>query len=444
MTVSNGINKLLKKGESENVEFKKSLAEIREIIETISAFANTKGGTIVVGVTDKGEIKGVNIGKKTIEDLVLKIANSTNPRVFPEVETIEVKSKKLIVIKVSERSDKPVFAFGIAYKRVGKNNLKMDREEILEILKKSAEINFEDREICDVSEIDKEAVKNFAENAREKRKMKTKPIAILENLGMVKENKINVAGLLCFGKSPQKYLPYAVIKIGKFVGRKIVYEKEIKGNLIEQIEKSYAEVVTLIRKKISSVKLKREEVFEYPLEAIREIIVNAVAHRDYSSKSPIYIRIFEDKLEVENPGNLLELSIEDLKKPHRSVLRNPKIAEVLYYLGYIEKWGTGTLMVIKACLENGNAEPEFETNGTFKVIIHSSLSFQINEIERNIIEYLKNKKVATRKEIEKAIKIKESTARKYLESMQKKGIIIKIGKGKNIRYKITEFYSPEN
>jgi len=144
------------------------------------------------------------------------------------------------------------------------------------------------------------------------------------------------------------------------------------------------------------------------------------------------------KLEVENPGNLLELSVEDLKKPHRSVLRNPKIAEVLYYLGYIEKWGTGTLMVVKSCLENGNGEPIFESNGTFRVTIHSSANFQFNETERKILEYLRKKKIASRKEIEKLLSVKESTARKYLEKLQEKGLITKVGKGKGIKYKIIE------
>jgi len=231
VTVSDGIEEMIKKGESETVEFKQSLAEASEIIETVCAFANTKGGTIIVGVNDKGEIKGVSIGKRTIEDLVLKIANSTEPRIFPEVEIVEIRKKELIVIKVSERRDKPVFAFGVAYKRVGKNNLKMDRDEILELLRKFAEINFEDQEICNVDEIDEDILKRFIEQAKERRRIKTEPSAVLENLGMIKDGKITVAGLLCFGRNPQKYLPYAVIKMGKFIEGKIVYEKEIKGNL---------------------------------------------------------------------------------------------------------------------------------------------------------------------------------------------------------------------
>jgi len=439
MTVDNGINDLINRGEGETLEFKLSLAEAREIIKTVCAFANTRGGVIIVGVSDRGEIKGVSIGKKTIEDLVLKIANSTEPRIFPEIQVIEIGKRKLVLIRVSERRDKPVFAFGAAYKRVGKNNLKMNRDEILELLRRFGEINFEDQTIANIDEIDREALELFVEKARNRRKIRDLDTAsVLDNLGMVKGGKLTIAGLLCFGYNPQKYLPYAILKVGKFVGGRIIYEKEIKGNLIEQIEKGYVETLGLIRKSIRVINLKREEVFEYPPEAIREIIVNALAHRDYSSRSPVYIRIYEDSIEVENPGNLLELTIEDLKKPHRSVLRNPKVAEVLYHLGYIEKWGRGTLMIIKACLENGNGEPIFESNGTFKVKILSATKFQVNEIERKILEYLRERKTATRSEIEKYLGVKESTARKYLGKLQSKGLITKVGGGRKTRYILVE------
>ncbi|HDD71557.1 MAG TPA: ArsR family transcriptional regulator [Candidatus Aenigmarchaeota archaeon] len=95
-------------------------------------------------------------------------------------------------------------------------------------------------------------------------------------------------------------------------------------------------------------------------------------------------------------------------------------------------------MVIKSCLENGNGEPIFESNGTFRVTMRSSVNFQFDETERKILEYLRERKVATRKEIEELLVIRESTARKYLECLQKKGLIAKVGKGKNTKYKIIE------
>jgi len=432
------ILELIGRGEGETVEFKRSLAEFREIVETICAFSNTHGGTVLVGVSDDGEVIGTNVGRSTIENLVSRIARETNPRIYPEVEVVEFNGRKIIVIRVSERTDKPVFAFGIAYKRVGRSNLKMDRDEILRLLRKSHRINFEDERICTISEVDYGKVKSFIDRASAHRRamLPADPRSVLDNLGVLMNDHVSVAGLLVFGKNPQKYFPYACIKIGKFIAGNIVFEKEIKGDIIEQIEKAYVEVLGLVRREVKVKGLRREEVYEYPPKALREAIVNAVAHRDYSIKSPIYIRIYEDRIEFENPGGLINLTVEDLKRPHKSILRNPKMAEVLYYLGFIEKWGIGTLMIIRECILNGNGEPVFESNGSFKLIIFSRYSSQLDPVERKIIDYIRERGVVERREIQEHLKLAESTVRKYLIRLRLKGLVVKVGRGKRTVYKL--------
>ena len=354
------------------------------------------------------------------------------------MEVVEFNGRKVIVIRVSERTDKPVFAFGVAYKRVGKSNLKMDRDEILRLFRESRRISFEDEKICTISELDYGKIKSFIERASAYRRavLPSDPKSVLDNLGMLLNDHINIAGLLAFGRNPQKYFPYACIKIGKFVSGSIIFEKEIKGDIIEQIERAYAEVLSLIKREIKVKGLKREEVYEYPPKALREAVVNAVAHRDYSIKSPIYIRIYEDRIEFENPGGLIDLTVEDLKKPHKSILRNPKIAEVLYYLGFIEKWGIGTLMIIKECILNGNGEPVFESNGSFKLTIFSRYFSSLDPVERKIIDYIGEKGVVERREIQEHLKLAESTVRKYLIKLRLRGLIVKIGRGKRTVYKL--------
>lgn len=354
------------------------------------------------------------------------------------MEVVEFNGRKVIVIRVSERTDKPVFAFGVAYKRVGKSNLKMDRDEILRLFRESRRISFEDEKICTISELDYGKIKSFIERASAYRRavLPSDPKSVLDNLGMLLNDHINIAGLLAFGRNPQKYFPYACIKIGKFVSGSIIFEKEIKGDIIEQIERAYAEVLSLIKREIKVKGLKREEVYEYPPKALREAVVNAVAHRDYSIKSPIYIRIYEDRIEFENPGGLIDLTVEDLKKPHKSILRNPKIAEVLYYLGFIEKWGIGTLMIIKECILNGNGEPVFESNGSFKLTIFSRYFSSLDPVERKIIDYIREKGVVERREIQEHLKLAESTVRKYLIKLRLRGLIVKIGRGKRTVYKL--------
>lgn len=431
------ISQFLKEGESQTLEFKKTMAEMREIVETICAFANAKGGTVLVGVDDSGNVLGIDLGRRSIEEIALEIARSTDPKIFPEVSIQEIKGKKIIAIKVSGRLDKPVFAFGTAYKRVGKVNLKMDRGEILKSLKEAHELRYEDTAICSFDDLEVEKIQEFVRKAKEIRRsaLSEDPKLILQNLGLANE-KVNVAGLLNFGKDPQKFLPWACFKIGKFVGGRIKFEKEVRGDIATQIERAFVETLDLTKKKIEVKGTKRAEEFEYPPRALREILVNAASHRDYSSTSPIYVRVYDDKLEVENPGGLMELEIEDLKKPHRSVLRNPRIGEVLYYLGYIEKWGVGTLMVLEECIKNGNGEPTFSTDGTFKVTLRSKYFLSRGEIEDRILGQLRRRSL-TRRELEKLLGIRESTVRKYLGILQSKGVVRKTGRGKKVKYVIS-------
>ncbi len=428
----------LNRKEDTTTEFKRSLSEFSDILVTVSAFSNTRGGVIFVGVDDDGNVVGVDVGRGSLENLAHQIVQNTDPKVYPEIKVERIFGKPVIEIRVSERSDKPVFAKGIAYKRVGKSNVKMDRDEIVNLLRKTYQLSYEDVEVSTIEDIDLGKIKKFAAETKSRRltSIPEDEVSVLKSLGLMKNERVKLAALLAFGGNPQAKVPWATVKIGRFLEETApAMEKEIGGDLFEQIEKSYVETISFIRKEIKVGKLKREEIYEYPPEALREIIINAVAHRDYSIQSPIYIKIFNDKIEIENPGGLPPgITIEDLKKPHRSILRNPKIANILYNRGYIEKWGIGTLQVLKKCLINGNGEPIFNSNHYFKATIKSRYTQETAENERKILNYLLEKRKITRRELEKKLKLKESTVRKILGKMQKKGLIIKEGKGKNTKY----------
>lgn len=149
------------KTESETLEFKRSLSDFDSILATISAFANTRGGRILIGVDDDGKVVGVYIGKGTLEELVNKISQNTQPKIYPEIKVSKINGKQIIEIIVTERSDKPVFAKGIAYKRVGKSNVKMDRDEIINLLRKTYEVSYEDAEAAPLEAIDAKKVETF-------------------------------------------------------------------------------------------------------------------------------------------------------------------------------------------------------------------------------------------------------------------------------------------
>ncbi|MGQ4915201.1 MAG: RNA-binding domain-containing protein [Candidatus Asgardarchaeia archaeon] len=425
------------KGESETIEFKKSLSEIKEIIKTISAFANTKGGKVIIGVNDNGEIVGVKLGKDTIERLINAIVQNTNPRVYPEIFTEKINDKNVIVISVSERKDKPIFAFGRAYIRSGKNTLQADREIIVQLLRESYGESFEELKMGDIEDINLKIVNEIIDKSAEIGRGKR--INALDFLKMLQyiTDKPKVCAILLFSDMPQRYLPWAVVKVGKFVGSKLIYEKEIDGNLLNQVEVAYSNVVSLIRKRIKINQLKREEIFEYPLAAIREAITNAIVHRDYSIRSPIYIKITENSIKIQNPGGIPgNINVRDLLANPRSILRNPKIANIFYIVGYIEKWGLGLKKIYEECIRNGNGEPNINSNTFFSIEIKTNV--RMNSLEMQIFNFIKEKSEITRHDIELHFRIAESTARKYLGELKKKGLISEERIGRKVVYKPIE------
>ena len=134
------IIKLLKEGESETVEFKPSLSQTDKVIESISAFSNANGGTIVIGVSDKGEVLGADIGERTIENLANRIKQNTDPMVYPSIRIEKIDDKCVILIKIEESKQKPVLAFGRAYRRVGRSNQKLGYEEIRNLALKTSKL----------------------------------------------------------------------------------------------------------------------------------------------------------------------------------------------------------------------------------------------------------------------------------------------------------------
>ena len=169
------LKKIISQGESETVEFKKSPSESKEIIKTISAFANTKGGTIFTGVSNSGKVLSVEIGKDTIERLVNQITQNTDPKVHPRVTVEKIDEKQIIVIKVKESSDHLVLAFGRPYRRVGKSTLRMSKDEYeRSILEKHKDKLYFDSQICEeatLADIDNIKVKRFLGRASFERRL---------------------------------------------------------------------------------------------------------------------------------------------------------------------------------------------------------------------------------------------------------------------------------
>jgi ATP-dependent DNA helicase RecG len=188
-------------------------------------------------------------------------------------------------------------------------------------------------------------------------------LTVLDKLKLLEEGQPVRAAVLLFGKRPQHFYPQAHIRIGRFrTPTLIVDDREIDGSLFDQAEA----VMHYFRERLQTRYVfdgtpTRDVVWEYPLEALREAVINAICHRAYIDHGHIQVRWYDDRIVFMNPGGLPEaLRIEDLKREHRSVLRNRKIAAMLFYAGFIEQWGSGTLRMIQECATAGLPEPEFE------------------------------------------------------------------------------------
>jgi ATP-dependent DNA helicase RecG len=215
--------------------------------------------------------------------------------------------------------------------------------------------------------------------------------------------------------------------------------KVLRGTVIEQIDNTEKFVMNHISLAAKIEGFIREERWEYPLSAIREAITNAICHRDYFSTANVHVSIYDDRVEVWNPGGLPpELTIEALKGPHKSIPRNPLIADALYFIKYIERWGTGTQRIVSDTLAHGLPEPEFkEATGGFEVVFRKAEAFleDLNERQKKAWDYLRERETITRSEYAELCGCSIRTAARDLDDMLTKGLSKREGMGKNTYYR---------
>jgi len=439
----NNITELIKQGESVSIEFKETFD--KETVETIGAFANTKGGSVLIGISDKGKIKGLTIGKTTLRDWANQISQSTEPRLVPEIEHLKIAGKEVAVIKIKEYPIKPVSVKGKCYRRVGNANRLMTPQEIAEMHFHSIGTSWDAFPTEDkiLDDIDLKKIEKYIReaNATGRRKIEGSPQEVLEKLELVKDGKATWAAVLIFGKEPQKPLLQSAAHCGRFKMDKtqIIDDLMVEADLINQVD----EVMKFVARHISvryefEGKPKRKEVWEYPLEALREAVINAIVHRDYTVPSNVQLEIYDDRIEIWNPGRLLPgITIDDLyKKEHKSVIRNKLIAQLFYDIGYIEKYGSGTIKIIDLCKRHGIPYPEFkEVFGGFSVIFRKDIyteeylrSLGLNERQIKAVMFVKEKKKITNREYQKLNACSRNTATNELRVLVQKGIIKESGK----------------
>jgi ATP-dependent DNA helicase RecG len=358
----------------------------------------------------------------------------------------EKSKKKIIVISVEENTSKPVFAFGRAYKRVGKTNQRLGQNEIRKLSLQSANVSW-DSQICrdaSLDDIDEEKVVWFVKKARFERNVTIEsdtPLQeVLERLKLIKDGNLCNASILLFAKYPSNFFMQAETRCARFKGTEpidFIDMKLFNGSIIDQRENAVAFVKEHIKLHAKIIGTDRVETWEYPLEAIREAITNAICHRDYEIASTVQVRIFDDRIEIWGVGPLPKpLTLKDLVKKHDSVLRNPLIAKSLFMIKYIEQWGTGTNRIIEACINHGLPQPLFEIlSGSLVVTFRKDIlserhidQLDINDRQKKVLRYLKKHDEITNSDYQKMNDVSKPTATRELSALVDKGLIIRHGK----------------
>lgn len=341
--------------ESEEMEFKTSFSEESAILESLCAFANCRGGTVLVGMNDDGEPVKIEIGKKTIERLTTRIKENCDPVLYPSIVVKTHGPFEICEITIKEAEHKPVFVSGKAFLRVGKSNVKLKVAEIRDLMLKYKQPDF-DSSVCS------EKLSDLTISPRVLEVIATKKPGF-NIVNFIKENKLEHRGILtnaaylCFTDKNTEHFN-ACVKAGRFKGGDMVTIIDMTlfdDGLLAITEQAMAFIRRNIRMGVEfDGGVQRIEKWEYPLEALRETIVNAIVHRDYADKSQIQIRIFDDRLEVWSPGKLpRDMTPEEIISESRSVPRNLKLAEIFYNTGLIESWGSGLPRILRETEKHG-------------------------------------------------------------------------------------------
>ena len=436
--------------ETQNIEYKPSWRD--EYLKVIVAFANKDGGELIIGVDDNGNPIGVKKSKKLLEDIPNKIRNKLG--IIPSVKIEKVGDKDIIHIFIKP-SSVSISHNGKYYIRSGSNSFELKGEELTNFLiEKSGKTwdefveeraDFNDINLMTIDEFKKYAVDRIPSIVREKDYK-----IILKKLNLIEGKKLKKAAILLFGENTQRFYPAAYLKIGKFLTKTEIQSSDIvEGNLFEQVENA----LEILRTKylISKIKFEgihRREILEYPYEALREAIINALIHRNYLGASSIQIRVYSDRLVIMNEGKLPpEVPVEKLKTEHLSKPRNTLLADVFYKAGFIESWGRGTIKIMEKCQEQGLPEPDFEEDyGVMKVVFYKDKFTEdnlrklgISERQIKAVMYVKGKGKIMNKEYRELTGLSDEGARLDLIELSKRNLIQPIGKGRSAHYILGTF-----
>ena len=368
------IKQLIKNGENVYVEFKKEIN--KSFAEEVVSFLNTEGGTILIGVDDNGEVVGIN---KNLEEIIINICrDSVIPAIYPTYLEQVYEGKKIAIINIERGNNKPYYTISNKYYiRVGSTKRIATKDELLKLFEVSGAFHFDisGTKGTGIKDLNIDEIRDFfmsynAFDLYEEEKENVKRILINADILKESDNEIlcTVGGLLIFGKRPEKNLFQSGISFAHFDGNDIsvnlIDKKEICGRMKDVVDQT----MTVIKNNLiisSTIEgALRKDIYEYEDVVLREVIVNALVHRNYSIQgSKIRILLFDDRIEFHSPGRIPNTITIEKMKIGVSYARNPFLVKYMENMRYIDKLGRGIPMIFANAKRLNRKQPKLEMSG---------------------------------------------------------------------------------
>ena len=432
--------------EQQNIEYKSSWHD--DYLDWVCGFANAQGGKIFIGKDDNGNVVGVAEYKDLVEKIPNKIKNLLG--ITADVNLLQEDDKHFIEIVVTPYSV-PVSLRGRYFYRSGSVKQELTGVALNEFLLKKAGQTWDNviEPRATFADIDEKSIKAYLIMSKEKGRLPDVEgltvEEIFDKLHLTENGQLKRAAIVLFGKDPCRFYSNVFVKIGRFAkdDTDLRYQDVEEGNIImvlhnilERLDHKY------LTKQITFEGMYRIEKSEYPVPALREMLLNTMVHRNYMG-SFTQLRVYDDKINIWNEGMLPEgISLESLKRSHSSKPRNLLIADVCFKGGLIDAWGRGTLRIIDACKEAGLPEPELtERDGGFLVTLFKNnltegqlKKLGLNNRQVDAILFYRIKGEITGLEYAERYKIAERTARADLSELVEKNLLYKQGETKSVKY----------
>ena len=427
MTIAS-LNTIIEGGESDFVEFKKSFS--KAVIISLVAFSNAKGGKVIIGIADDRNVVGVDISEETIQKWINEIKQNTKPQLIPFVAIVNTDGKTVVVFEVIECPVKPISYKDKFYKRVQNSNHLMSLSEVanehLQTINSSWDYYIDGNH--DLSNISLDKVSKYisAFENWNSTKVDFEPLEFLNKLEFLNDEHLTYGAYLLFARD---LCIISDILIGRFKSEtKIIDSLSISTDLFSELH----EIMNFIKKHlmvefIITGEPQRTERYDYPIEAIREIVINMLIHRDYRSSNGSIIKIYDDRIEFYNPGGLFgDLTKEELLSfKYTSHARNKLIAKAFKELGMIEKYGTGIKRIHTICEEYGVSRPEIEIyDEGFKIeLFKEKLNGGVNGGVNDVFNYIKNNQPTKTSTLQNHFGLSKRTIERYLSTLRKQNKI---------------------